>query len=81
MDEKTMVNDILSGVKSELTTYQNAISEAANQELRQTIQTIRNSSEAFQYELFKVAQAKGYYQPAATATPMEITNVKNELQK
>ncbi len=79
MDEKTMVNDVLSNVKSELTTYQTAITEAANQELRQTIQTIRNSSEAFQYELFKVAQTKGYYQPAATATPMEITNVKNEF--
>ncbi len=81
MEEKTMVNDILAGVKSELTTYQGAISEAANQELRQTIQTIRNSSEAFQYELFKVAQTKGYYKPAAQATPMEVTNVKNELQQ
>lgn len=81
MEEKTMVNDVLENVKAELTTYQGAISEAANQELRQTIQTIRNSSEAFQYELFKVAQTKGYYKPAAPASPMEITNVKNELQK
>ena len=30
MDEKTMVNDILSGVKASLTTYQMAISEAEN---------------------------------------------------
>ena len=30
MDEKTMVNDILNGVKSELTTYQGVISEAEN---------------------------------------------------
>lgn len=81
MEEKMMVNDVLSNVKSELTTYQNAISEAANTELRQTFQTIRNSSEAFQYELFKVAQTKGYYKPAAPASPMEIINVKNELQK
>ena len=81
MDEKTMVNDVLSGVKSELTAYQTAITEAANQELRQTMQAIRNSGEAFQYELFKVAQTKGYYQPAATATPMEINNVRDEFQK
>ena len=80
MDEKTMVNDILSGVKAELTTYQTAITEAANQELRQTMQSIRNSNEVFQYELFKVAQTKGYYEPAAQATPMEIANVKNMLQ-
>ena len=30
MNEKVMVNDILSGVKSSLTTYQNAISESEN---------------------------------------------------
>ncbi len=79
MDEKTMVNDILSGVKNELTAYQTAISETANQELRQTMQSIRNSDEAFQYELFKVAQTKGYYKPAQPATITEINNVKNEL--
>ncbi len=81
MNEKTMVNDILAGVKTELTTYQTAISETANQELRQTMQTIRNSDEAFQYELFKVAQTKGYYKPAGAATVTEINNVKNELQQ
>ena len=81
MDEKTMVNDVLAGIKTELTAYQTAISETANQELRQTMQSIRNSDEAFQYELFKVAQTKGYYKPAGAATPVEITNVKNELQQ
>ena len=55
MDEKTMVNDILSGVKIELTTYQTVISETENMQLRQTIQQIRNSDESFQYELFKIA--------------------------
>lgn len=30
MDEKTMVNDVLNGVKSNLTTYQLAITEAEN---------------------------------------------------
>lgn len=81
MEEKTMVNDVLENVKAELTTYQGVISESANTELRQTVQNIRNSSESFQYELFKVAQSKGYYKPAAPASPMEITNVKNELQQ
>ena len=80
MNEKIMVNDILSGVKSNLTTYQNAISETENMELRQTLQQIRNNDESFQYELFKVAQTKGYYKPAQSATPTEILTVKNELQ-
>ena len=81
MDEKTMVNDILDNVKASLTTYQGVISEAENMQLRQTIQQIRNNDESFQYELFKVAQTKGYYKPAAPATITEIQSVKNELQQ
>ena len=81
MDEKTMVNDILSGVKSDLTAYQTAITECENIGLRQTFQQIRNGDESFQYELFKIAQNKGYYKPAQKATIMEVDNVKNELQQ
>lgn len=80
MDEKTMVNDILDGVKSGLKTYQGVISETENMQLRQTIQQIRNSDESFQYELFKVAESKGYYKPAGKATVTEIQTVKDELQ-
>lgn len=80
MNEKTMVNDILNGVNSELTTYQNVISQAENMQLRQTIQQIRNNDESFQYELYKIAQTKGYYKPAQQATVTEIQTVKNELQ-
>ena len=81
MDEKAMVNDILEGVKSSLKTYQGVISEAENMQLRQTIQQIRNNDETFQYELFKVAQLKGYYSPAGQAPQTEIDKVKNEVSK
>jgi len=80
MDEKTMVNDILNGVKSELTTYQTVISETENMNLRQTIQTLRNNDESFQFELFKVATSKGYYKPAKPAMMNDIATIKNELQ-
>ena len=80
MDEKTMVNDILAGVKSDLTAYQTAISESENMGLRQTFQQISND-ESFQYELFKIATSKGYYKPAAKATVTEIDTVKNEMQQ
>ena len=79
MDEKTMVNDVLDGVKASLTTYQGVISEAENMQLRQTIQQIRNSDESFQYELFNLAQHTGYYKPAQPATITEIQTVKTEL--
>ncbi|MBP3801995.1 MAG: spore coat protein [Clostridia bacterium] len=80
MDEKVMVNDILAGVKSDLTAYQTAITECENIGLRQTLQQIRNSDESFQYELFKVAMTKGYYKPAAKATTTEVDDVKNQVQ-
>ena len=81
MDEKAMVNDILAGVKSDLTAYQTAITEAENMQLRQTFQQIRNSDENFQYELFKIAQSKGYYVPAQKATLIEVSNVKTQLEQ
>ena len=81
MNDKTMVNDILASVKSDLTAYQTAISETENMQLRQTFQQIRNSDESFQYELYKVANAKGYYKPAQKATTTEVQTVKSELQQ
>ena len=81
MDEKVMVNDILADVKSDLTAYQTAITETENVQLRQTFQQIRNNDESFQYELFKIAQAKGYYIPAQKATVTEVSTVKTELQR
>lgn len=80
MDEKVMVNDILSCTKSDLASYQNAISECENIQLRQTFQQIRNSDESFQYELFKIAQTKGYYTPAQKATATEINAVKTQFE-
>lgn len=75
MQEKYMVNDILSQVNSSLGTYASVIAQAATPEFRKTIQDIRNSCETFQYDLFKVAQSKGYYQPAAMADTAEIHKV------
>lgn len=79
MEEKSIVNDVLSSTKSSLKDYEGAIIETANMELRQTFQNLRNSSESFQYELFKLAEAKGYYTPAQNATPEEISQVKSEV--
>lgn len=79
MNEKIMVNDILANVKAGLTGYQTAITEAENIALRQALQQIRNNDETFQYELFKVAQTKGYYKPAVQATPTEIETVKKDV--
>ena len=80
MDEKTMVNDILNSCKSNLNLYQSAIIDTKDMVLRQTIQQIRNNEESFQYEMFKIAQVKGYYAPAEDASMEEINKVRKELQ-
>ncbi|MDP4110067.1 MAG: spore coat protein [Bacillota bacterium] len=79
MQDKIMVNDILSSYKSSLTTYASVISECANPNLRSTIQQIRNNCEASQYELFKLAQTKGFYQPANMAPDNEVSQVKTQI--
>lgn len=76
MQEKDMVSDALSQLKSSLTTYSTAISECENQQLRQTLQQIRNKCEQDQYELFQIAKSRNYYQPAAQAQPQEIQQVR-----
>lgn len=80
MEEKYMVNDILEGIKAELTAYQNVITQTQNLQLRQTLQKIRENDESFQYEIFKIAQVKGYYKPAEVVTQKQIEQLKNELE-
>lgn len=74
-----MVNDILENIKAELENYQKVITETENMQLRQAIQDIRDNNESFQYELFKVAQIKGYYIPTFEAKQTEIDKIKNEF--
>ncbi len=79
MTDKEMVNDILSMTNASLTTYASVISETANQQLRSTIQQIRNSDEQFQYQLFQLAEQKGFYKPAAQADSQDIQTVKSQI--
>ncbi len=80
LQEKTMVNDALADEKTGLTFYANAISECANPQLRSAIQQIRNNCETSQYELFQLAQAKGYYKPAQQANENDIQQIRSQLQ-
>ena len=74
-----MVNDVLTMLKSSITGYANVIAEAGNEQFRQTIQQMRDGDEKCQYDLFKIAQQKGYYQPAQAASPNDLQNVKSEF--
>jgi len=80
MQEKQIVNDVLSMVKSSLTDYTRAISECSNPQLRQKLQQIRNADEQFQFQLANTAIQKGYYQPAMQATDTDVQQVKSQFQ-
>ncbi|NLC07342.1 MAG: spore coat protein [Syntrophomonadaceae bacterium] len=79
MQDKDMVNDVLSMINSSLTGYANVIAQTANPQLRQTIQQIRDNDERFQYDLFKLAEQKGYYQPAQAASQSDIQQVRSQF--
>jgi spore coat protein CotF len=80
LQDKTMVNDILSTYKSGLTAYATAITECANPTLRAALQQIRNNDEASHYELFKLASSKGWYKPAPQASDSDVQQARSQLQ-
>ncbi len=81
MQEKEMISDYLASINASLSKYGDIISQTENEQLRQTIQVMRNQDEARQYALFKKAKEKGYYIPAQQATPEEINTVKSQLSQ
>ncbi len=80
LQDKVMINDALAMEKSGLKNYASVITECANTQLRQTLQQIRNNCESSQYNLYKLAESKGFYQPAEMADASEIDQVKNQFQ-
>ena len=79
MQEKDMVNDVLSTLNSSITGDASVITQASNMQFRQAIQQIRNNCEAFQYDLYKVAEQKVYYKPAQPASQSEIQQIKSQF--
>lgn len=79
MHEKEMVLDVLSGCKASIGNYAKVITECSDQNLRQTFQQMRDSDEKFQYDLYKIAEQKGYYMPAPQVNQPDSSSVKAHL--
>lgn len=79
MQEKEMVNDVLSTLKSSISNYGRVISECSDENLRQTIQQIRDNCEQYQWQMSKLAEQKNYYQPAQKATDQQVDQVKSQV--
>ncbi|MTI49596.1 spore coat protein [Sporosalibacterium faouarense] len=81
MQEKEMVNDILSMTKASMADYEKAISECCNEQLRSALQQLRNDADKFQYDLYKRAEQLGYYTPSPEATQQERQQLKSQLSQ
>ncbi len=81
LQEKEMVNDTLAMINASLTRYAGVITEASNAQFRQTIQQIRNADEQFQFQLYQVAEQKGFYKPAQQAPQSDIQTVKSQVSQ
>ena len=81
MQERDMVLDVLSGAKASLGTYAKIITECNDQNLRQTFQQMRDSDEKFQYQLYRIAEEKGYYIPSPCAGAADSEGIKSKLSQ
>ncbi|GAA4299358.1 spore coat protein [Anaerocolumna aminovalerica] len=79
MQEQAMVTDALNSINNGIKSLSDMITQTDNQELRQTLQQMRNQSETCQYELYTIAKSKNYYQPAKQVSQQEIADVKNTI--
>ncbi|MGN6715442.1 spore coat protein [Anaerocolumna jejuensis] len=79
MQEQAMVTDALNSINAGLKSLGDMISQSEDQQLRQTLQQMRNEAETCQHELYTIATSKNYYQPAQKASQDEINDLRNVI--
>lgn len=79
MQEQAMVTDALNAINNGIKSLSDMITQTENQQLRQTLQQMRNQTETCQYELFTIAKSKNYYQPARQVSHQEVEDLKNTV--
>jgi len=78
LDEKTILNDLIINLKSNINLYETSICNSENISLRQILQQMRNNNENLLYEINKISKIKGYIKTSENAESREIDTVKNE---
>lgn len=77
MNEKEIVLDTLNGLKASIANYARIITMCQDDKLRKTFQQLRDGDEKFHYDLYKLAEEKGYCEPAPQADQQEVMRVKS----
>ena len=81
MQDREIVNDLMAGAKASINAYTMAIVESSNQQLRSTWKTLRDEAEQMHYQLYQMAEQKGYYMPAPPAHQQDVQKIKSGLSQ
>lgn len=77
MNEKELMQDLLTNEKQVISAYSTGITESSCQNLRSTLVTNFKNAENIQYKVFDAMRQKGWY-PTKDAQDTEVTELKNE---
>ena len=79
LNDKDILNVLLSGHKLAATGYSTLVLESANQTLRNDVTNILEKTFKQQKNIFDVMSQKGWY-PVESASTAEVANAKEQLK-
>ena len=80
LNDKNMASDLLTDLADGQIYFANVINQCSNKQLRDTLISLRNASETFQFDYYQMMSQKGFATPLPTATKQEIQQIKSDLQ-
>lgn len=78
LNEKDVLNDLLTMEKQITSAYNVGITEASCKNLRQTLTTSLNDTQTIQYNVFDAMRKHGWYQ-TKDAADADVNNAKNKF--
>lgn len=80
MNEKEMMQDLLTTEKQVISSYSTGITESSCQNLRNTLVNNFKCAQDIQYKVFDAMKQKGWY-PTKDAPANEVQQLKNEANQ
>ena len=80
LNDKNMASDLLTDLADGQICYATVINQCSNKQLRDTLISLRNASETFQFDYYQLLSQKGFATPLPSATRQEIQQIKSDLE-
>ena len=78
--DKEIGSDVLDMLKHQCVSLTKAAIECSNPDLRNTLMQMRHSCEAAQWEMYRLAEQKGWYLPSGPADHQQIQRIRQFFQ-